>query len=95
MISSARWRTSSICVLVLAERQVPGLVQAEPDEVALAEEPAPVQALGQVERAGTADDRVVDVEEGAGAGAVRAGPGLPGHRAGTTGLSGAGRTRPL
>ena len=71
MIDSARLRTSSIWCRFSPNVQVPELVEPELDQVALAEEAAPVQAHGQVERAGAADDRVVDVEERAAAGTVR------------------------
>ena len=75
-------------VLVLAERQVAELVEPELDQVPLAEEPAPVEAHPEVEGAGAADDRVVDVEERADAGTVRAGPRVPQHGSGGAGVPG-------
>src|SRR5450759_5371353 len=50
-------------VLVLAEQQVPHLVPAEAHDVERGEEATAAKAAGDVERAGTADDRVVHVEE--------------------------------
>ena len=62
-------RTSSIWCLFSPNSRYRTWWSAEPDQVALAEEPTPVEPDGQVERAGAADDRVVDVEE-RGAGTV-------------------------
>ena len=88
MIDSARLRTSSIWCLFSPNVRYRNWWSPNCDQVALAEEAAPVQAHGQVERAGAADDRVVDVEERAGAGTVRTGPRVPQHGSGGVGVPG-------